>query len=308
MKQSSRILFRLSLLVALMMGASSSLSAIETEVHIEADGIMYYAYYNGFKDDAVANYAFVVGPINKQEERAYSISETVDYELKWTEQDPNGNNVERSKTLTFKVTKIGNYAFKKSKLTTIGIPNTIEVIGGGAFENCVNLKFISLPPSVKEIGGDMCRGCTSLCKAGLNTTITQVPDGAFQGCTSLLDFSFPLGIKTIGTSAFQDCTNLIHMEFRSNVETIGATAFVNCTRLANITIWDNLFIGIYAFYGCPLTDIFVHCCTPPVNNMAFETECWERTTVHVPFGCYDNYQERKFGWSEFKNIVYLSMN
>lgn len=307
MKQFSKIVFRLLSLVALTVVTFSNAFALGREVHVVEDGILYFCYYEGDKENAVADYAFSSYPINQEEERAYTIQSTVDYDLKWGELDQNGNYVEKTKKLTFKVTRISNYAFANTKVTSITIPNTIESIGGGAFENCVNLKYISLPPSVKEIGGSMCKGCTSLSEIKLNTTITEIPGDAFYGCTSLHEVVMTSGVKKIGVSAFQYCTTLVSVDL-GLVEIIGPSAFANCTLLGDITFPGNVrLIDIYAFYGCPLKEIYLKHCTPPFNEMAFEAKCLEKTTVYVPFGCSDNYKEKKYGWSNFKHIVYKTI-
>lgn len=305
MKQFSKIVFRLLSLVALTVVTFSNAFALGTEVNVVEDGILYFCYYEGDKENAVADYAFSSSPINQEEERAYTIQSTVDYELKWKEKGPDGNLVEKTKILSFKVTEISNSAFSNSKLTSISIPNTIETIGSGAFENCVNLKYISLPPSVKEIGGSMCKGCTSLSEIKLNTTITEIPGDAFYGCTSLHEVVMTSGVKKIGVGAFQNCTTLTGVDL-GLVEIIGTSAFANCTRLTSITFPISVkLIDIYAFYGCPLEEIHLKHCTPPLNSMAFEAKCWEKTTVYIP-GCRDNYyKEKKYGWSNFKHIVVL---
>ena len=300
-------LYHFLFLAVFMLASTTDFFALAAEVHVVEDGILYFCYYEGDKENAVADYAFSSYPINQEEERAYTIQSTVDYDLKWGELDQNGNYVEKTKKLTFNVTQISNYAFANTKVTSITIPNTIESIGGGAFENCVNLKYISLPPSVKEIGGSMCKGCTSLSEIKLNTTITEIPGDAFYGCTSLHEVVMTSGVKKIGVGAFQNCSTLVSVDL-GLVEIIGHSAFANCTLLGDITFPGNVrLIDIYAFYGCPLKEIYLKHCTPPFNEMAFEAKCWEKTTVYVPFGCSDNYKEKKYGWSNFKHIVYKTI-
>lgn len=305
MKQLSSILFRLSLLAALTLG--SSFEVLATEEHIEVGGLRYFCYYDGFKENAEPDYAFVAGPMNRDEEKAYSIQSTVDYELKWKERGPNGKVVEKTKRLSFKVTEISNSAFSNSKLTSISIPNTIETIGSGVFENCVNLNHISLPSSVKKIGNDLCKGCTSLSKIILNTTITEIPDGAFNGCTLLHEVTIPGGIKKIGVGAFQNCTNLCDLNL-GQVETIGPAAFSGCKNLNPITIPSTVkLIDIYAFYGCCPLNIVMESGEPPRGQLAFDEECHKKSQLIVPPGKYKTYKESKLGWSNFEHIVQSSL-
>ena len=299
-------MFRLLSLAVLVLVSTTGIHAYATEVHVTVDGIRYFCYYDGWRQDAVADYAFASRPLDRDESRAYSIQSTVDYELKWKEKGPNGDLVEKTKRLSFKVTKISNYAFKDSKLTSISIPNTIETIGGGAFENCVNLNHISLPSSVKEIGGDLCKGCTSLSKIHLNTTITEIPSCAFNGCKSLHDVVIPSGVKKIGTSAFQNCTNLTDLNL-GQVEIIGPSAFSGCKNLSPIIIPHTVkLIDIYAFYGCCPMNIVMQSGEPPHAQLAFDEECYKKSQLIVPFGTIDTYKKSNRGWSHFEHIVHSS--
>ena len=46
-----------------------------------AHDLLHYGFYDGEKDNAVADYAFVSRLLNPEENKAYSIQSTVDYEL-----------------------------------------------------------------------------------------------------------------------------------------------------------------------------------------------------------------------------------
>jgi len=61
------------------------------------------------------------------------------------------------------LTRIKPYAFiNYTGLTHITIPNTIESIGGNAFQGCTGLTSISIPNSVTSIGYQAFSGCTNL--------------------------------------------------------------------------------------------------------------------------------------------------
>ena len=67
-------------------------------------------------------------------------------------------------------------------MTSITIPNTVEIIGHNAFDACSGLTSIVIPPSVTTIGYQ-----------------------AFQGCTGLTKVTIGAGVKTIGNRAFFNC-------------------------------------------------------------------------------------------------------
>ena len=64
--------------------------------------------------------------------------------------------------LTYKVTSIGNYAFRESSLSSVTIPNSVTSIGNYAFRDCSGLKSVTLPSSVTFIGEGAFSGCIFL--------------------------------------------------------------------------------------------------------------------------------------------------
>lgn len=70
-------------------------------------------------------------------------------------------------------------------LTTVYLPNTLEVIEDYAFNDCKRLRGIFIPESVTSIG-----------------------EGAFYGCENLEAISIPGSVVSIGTQAFGACNSL----------------------------------------------------------------------------------------------------
>lgn len=60
------------------------------------------------------------------------------------------------------VKKIEEGAFTYSEFTEIKLPDTLEIIGNYAFENCRKLKSIYIPKRVNHIGNDIFHGCSAL--------------------------------------------------------------------------------------------------------------------------------------------------
>ena len=126
------------------------------------------------------------------------------------------------------VTSIGSYAFKGCGFTWISLPESVESIGGCAFQNCINLREVEIP------GG-----------------ITSVPASAFYYCSNLTSVKMTPRVKSIGAGAFSYCTKLETVEGMLSVESIGEGAFSNCSSLKEIRLPEGLwFIGSGAFSGC----------------------------------------------------------
>ena len=77
------------------------------------------------------------------------------------------------------VRKIGDYAFLKTGLRELVLPESLENIGKGAFADCTGLKKIVIPPGVKEVGACAFAGCTALADVELPPGVNVAPD-AFE--------------------------------------------------------------------------------------------------------------------------------
>ena len=82
-----------------------------------------------------------------------------------------------------KVTEIGYYAFWYSTLTSVEIPDSVTVIGDGAFCKCSSLYSVKIPSGV-----------------------TEIKDQAFAWCSSITSMNIPNGVTSIGSDAFRDCS------------------------------------------------------------------------------------------------------
>lgn len=120
------------------------------------------------------------------------------------------------------VTEIGDEAFYNREHETVNVlkkvnlPDTIKVIGDGAFADNEELTQINIPRSVRSIGKN-----------------------AFEVCKKLEKIDLPEGLETIGESAFTWCQSLTVVTIPASVIEIGKKAFFNC---GTITGNSNFFI------------------------------------------------------------------
>ena len=113
----------------------------------------------------------------------------------------------------------------------VSIPNTVEVIGTGAFEDNSKLEKVTIPSSVKAIEAYAFWGCENLDTVVLGNGLTEVGDFAFANCMGLTKMSIPDNISSIGIHAFADCVNMTDITIAPEVTNIHETAFDGCYRL-----------------------------------------------------------------------------
>ena len=108
------------------------------------------------------------------------------------------------------MTKIGNYAFQKSGLTSVSVPGSVTSMGTYVFRNC-----------------------TALTSATLGEGITVIPSSTFSGCTELAAVTLPDSVTTINSNAFGNCRKLVSLTIRGDVPTsVNSYAFPTGNNLA----------------------------------------------------------------------------
>ncbi len=115
--------------------------------------------------------------------------------------------------------------------TNVSIPDTVEAIGDGAFEDNTRVELVVIPNSVKRIGAYAFWGCDKLDTVVLGKGLTAVGDFAFAGCGGLEQMTIPSNITSIGISAFADCVNLKDISIAPETTDIHESAFDGCYRL-----------------------------------------------------------------------------
>jgi len=91
------------------------------------------------------------------------------------------------------VSEIGFFAFEAMGVTSVTLPESVKVIGEGAFIDCTALVDINLP-------------------SGLVT----IERGAFAGCSALAELTVPAGVKEIKRGAFAGCTGMTSLKILGN--------------------------------------------------------------------------------------------
>lgn len=169
------------------------------------------------------------------------------------------------------VTKIGDYAFNYSKLTSLIMTNNVLELGENVFSNSnfenivlseglsripsycfadAKIKEIIIPNSVTEIGSYAFAN-SKLEKITLSNNMTEITTCCFYG-SNLKEITIPSNIKTIGNQAFAN-SKLVDITFEegSLLTTISSKAFAKVNKLKTFDFPSGLSsIGEYAFEAC----------------------------------------------------------
>ncbi len=83
--------------------------------------------------------------------------------------------------------------FSGNDIESITIPNSVTIIGEGAFSNCESLKSITIPDSITVIGDYAFYGCTSLSSVvfGANSLCEALGEFSFAYCSVLTECTVP---------------------------------------------------------------------------------------------------------------------
>jgi hypothetical protein len=150
-------------------------------------------------------------------------------------------------------------AFENSvNLSSVFLPEGLEIIGDNTFKGCAGLTSIVFPDSVLRIGSSAFMECTGLTSVDIPDSVTSIGHLAFSG-SGLTSIVIPDSVTSIGVGAFRVCTELASVIISNNVTSIEHATFYGCTSLTSVLIPDSVTsIGDSAFMRCTeLTNIII---------------------------------------------------
>ena len=162
-------------------------------------------------------------------------------------------NSNKPETLTLPSTLryIGKHAFNGLPITTIIIPETVEVIGDEAFYACRQLKSINFSASLREIGSSAFYA-SGLESVVIPESVEEVGRNAFYDSDSLKIVYYGAQHAT-GTYIFNSCNNVEEVTIGDQVKIIPDGTFSSCEKLEKVTLGSQLEeIGEYAFMSCEI--------------------------------------------------------
>ena len=213
----------------------------------------------------------------------------------------------------YTVVEIETHAFAYCEgLLSVDIPNTVTLIGDGAFEGSADLVSVALPNAITTIQYATFKNCTGLTSIVIPNSVVTIEGhswynyGAFAGCTNLASITFPNAIRSIGRETFLECSSLTSINLPNSLTEIGEYAFckcynltsihwpegihelpvgifLRCTALESYEVPDHIVtIGESAFGDCTgLSSITIPNSVTTIGRGAF-AGCTNLTSVHIP--------------------------
>ncbi len=185
------------------------------------------------------------------------------------------------------ITSIGNFAFYRTTITSVGIPDSVTAFGDYAFNECSQLTSVTIGKGLDSFGSSFCASCPLLASISVDAdnqslcsennvlytkdkdtilryapaqpgtaydfpiTVTSIHTSAFSDCSNLTGIVIPDRITSIANQAFRGCTSLQSVTLPADLTKLNQSVFQGCTSLTSITFGSSLnYLDYYAFSGC----------------------------------------------------------
>ncbi len=207
--------------------------------------------------------------------------------------------------LPLTVKEIGQFAFARSSLRKLVIPEGVEKISYGAFYGCDGLVSVVLPKSIKSIEPKAIEG-TAYYENFMNQNRTDFLISehcllAYKGDSSKV--VIPDGVQVIAAEVFRDHTEIKTVQFPEGLISIGEGAFQNCSKLSKVTFNDELEeIKDRAFYGTVLKAAAIPASVRAVGLKAFPTKTILRYRGELPGESYE-YTAQRINNASYRDII-----
>ena len=146
---------------------------------------------------------------------------------------------------------IGDSAFSYGTMTSVIIPDGVQLIGNFSFDHCTAMTSVTIPNSVTWIGYGAFDHCIAMTSATIPIHATFLGNYSFSACITLASVTIPDSITTIGDSTFASCWALTNIVIPNSVSTIGDFAFDDCRGATSVTVGTGVtVIGNHSFDKC----------------------------------------------------------
>lgn len=217
------------------------------------------------------------------------------------------------------ITEIRSGTFSNSCITKIIIPNSVEIIEEGAFNNCVSLKSIHFGSNLKSVDTSSLSFCPRLAEITVDEnnqwytvdngvlfnidktllvhylrtksneiyeipqTVKEIGANAFSYNEYLKDVVLPESVNIINEGAFEACSRLESVSLGNGVQTIKSNAFAYCKSLKCVDIPESVtIIENDAFNSCSaLESVSLGNNVDLIGEHAFQ-QCSSLKSINIP--------------------------
>lgn len=174
------------------------------------------------------------------------------------------------------IEEIGQFAFSRSSITGIEVPQGVKDICYGAFYHCDDLETVSLPITIENVE-PKAFAYSGWVEAFLeNGTEDFLISGnvlvAYRGSEEKV--VIPEGVTVIAGEAFMNQTQIKSVTLPESLITVGEGAFEGCTSLAELNVLSRHLTQIKdrAFADCSLQKVDLPSSVEAVGLMAFDED------------------------------------
>ena len=161
------------------------------------------------------------------------------------------------------IEEIYDSAFQRGRVKSVVIPETVEIVGNCAFNECPflekvkflgkdailgawsfgntpSLKSVTLPSRLKTLDDwAIFNNAGKLESMVLPDTVEVIGDAVFESCRKLKRISLGKSLRRAGHHAFAGCQQLQSIEFPNTLQELGTEVFLNCTSLKTVLFMGN---------------------------------------------------------------------
>ena len=198
------------------------------------------------------------------------------------------------------ITHIGNQAFYRSSeltaITSVSLPDTVNVIQNGAFYDCRYLVNVRFSSNVTDIGDNAFCNNVRLKTVGDMSGVVRIGEAAFAGCKEMRSIEVPSRLSFLGNYAFANCAMLEQITLPESLGEISDYTFSGCKSLKKVEVNSASLgaIGIYSFENCTaLEQVTLLSNSVPalraVSGVSPFADCG-KVKIHVPASALDVYK------------------
>jgi hypothetical protein len=174
--------------------------------------------------------------------------------------------------------KIGSWAFEKTPITSLTLPEGLGAIEDSAFSHCEALASVTLPTTRVDFTKSAFPSCYALHYNVLNS-VDYLGDGAtsYYAALGLSDsnatsVALDKDCAYVVKEAFSSCDSITSFSAGTALRYIGSSAFSGCTKLGAISLGNVNFVDEHAFSNtAPGAAIVLPGSLTKIGTNAFET-------------------------------------